>query len=258
MPLIPKETSESSTLFSLRELMTLEQKRVNDEERSAATKREVEKQAALAASQRAREKEQARLDSERAAREAAKRRENEERARLEGIRQAELARTQAELETRRLEREHELRTAEAAAQREHEQLLTRMNADARYRRLTLLAFGMATLFAIAGVTTGALWHQATAAWQTERGELNEALTLAFAKLENRDRAISNLNRRVTVLESDKRQLKLERDEARESARNPPKPPKPAPVVKATPTREAVPAPPCFVGDPMNPCLDIGD
>ena len=152
MPLIPTEKSESSTLFSLKELMTLEHTRVKEEEVADATRLRAAREAIRAAEQKERDDEQARLDRERDARELEERRKDGERARLEGVRQAELARAQADVEARRLEREHELRAAEAAAQREHEELLAAVRADAGYRRITVLACGMASLFAVVGIT----------------------------------------------------------------------------------------------------------
>jgi hypothetical protein len=264
MPLIPTEKSESSTLFSLNELMKLERARVTEEEAARAARRKAEQDTARAAEEKARANEQARLDRERDARETAERHKNEERARLEGLRQAELVRAQAEVETQRQEHEHEIRSAEAAVQREHEHLLATVTADAGYRRLATLACGMAALFAIAGVTTGGLWHSASQTWEAERGELKESLALALAKLDYRDDTIEDLNERVSSLETDRTSLAeqvrtLQRNAGERSPpiKEPRKHPTPQPQPVVVPPEPEPQAPCVDDGDPMNDCMDLG-
>ena len=111
------ERKESSVLFSLRELQTIEEDRLN-EERDAALRAEQEAIAAKEAEERAvRDAEEARRaaaeQAEREAREAEERRLREEQLRLEESERRARVEAQAALEQQRLAKEMELRQMEA-------------------------------------------------------------------------------------------------------------------------------------------------
>src|SRR5688500_18816804 len=107
------EQKESSVLFSLKELMNLEQERIAQETahqqrqaRDARERREAEERAQ-------REAEERRLREMEDARRAEEQRKREDTARIEAIKQAEIERAKAEAE-------HRAQMQAVAAQREHE------------------------------------------------------------------------------------------------------------------------------------------
>jgi colicin import membrane protein len=141
------ERTESSVLFSLNELLTLEEKRLHDEEQArqgaiADARRKQEEAAA-----RAREAEEARAREERERISEAARRAREEEARLAAFRAAEIERARIETERRA---QLEALEAEQAHQRE----LARIAADAgarRLRRSIAVVSGAAVLAVSAGL-----------------------------------------------------------------------------------------------------------
>ena len=92
------EQKESSVLFSLNELMGLEEERIKEEEAAKAAQAEAERKAREAEELRLRQEEQRKLDEEEAKRRAAEMAVKEEEARLEAIRQAEIEKAKAEAE----------------------------------------------------------------------------------------------------------------------------------------------------------------
>jgi colicin import membrane protein len=122
----PQKTQESSVLFSLNELMIMEEDRLRAEEgertRQAAAARaaEHEKQAMRAAQERAA------LEADEQRREAERRAEAEEQARLDGIKAAIIAQQRAE-EARR--------ARDLANAQEHERAMARITQDNAARKL---------------------------------------------------------------------------------------------------------------------------
>ncbi|MBI2388372.1 MAG: hypothetical protein HYV09_02035 [Deltaproteobacteria bacterium] len=119
-----KEEKESSVLFSLQELMHLEQRRVEEERNARARAAEAEVRARAEAEQRARTEQEARA---RADEEARRRREHQRR--LEDA-QIEAAR-EAEIERRRLVEQHRLQMEAMAVQQEHERALQEIEVRRR-------------------------------------------------------------------------------------------------------------------------------
>ena len=94
------EQKESSVLFSLKELMNLEEDRIKTEEADRAAQAAAAERARQDAERQAREAEQARIRAEEERRRAEEQRSREEAARLEAIRVAEIEKARVEAEQR--------------------------------------------------------------------------------------------------------------------------------------------------------------
>src|SRR5450755_2713809 len=94
------EQKESSVLFSLKELMNLEEDRIKGEEAEKAATAAAAEKARVEAERAAREAEEARIRSEQERRRLDDQRSREENARLEAIRHAEMEKTRLEAEQR--------------------------------------------------------------------------------------------------------------------------------------------------------------
>lgn len=115
------ERKESSVLFSLRELRSIEEERIAEEEAARRRAEEERKRAAEEAERRVREEAEARRqaaeDAERRGREEVERRHREERLRVEEAERRARVEAQANLEQQRLAHEMELRAMEVQRKR---------------------------------------------------------------------------------------------------------------------------------------------
>jgi colicin import membrane protein len=138
------EQKESSVLFSLKELMNLEEDRIRQEESARKAKQEAELQARLDAERRQREEEEARLQGETNRRRAEEQRVREEQARVEAIRHA-------EVEKARLDAENAARIEAMRHQQEHERHLQSIKQDKHKRNLLIAAVGVSLLLVFGAV-----------------------------------------------------------------------------------------------------------
>jgi len=145
------EQKESSVLFSLKELMGLEEDRIREEEaqKEAAAKAALE--AKQAAERAARDAEEARIRAEEEERQRDEQRRKEEAARLEAIRVAEIERARADAE-------HQARLASVTAQQQHEAAMAALNQDRHKKRLQIMVGVIAGVLLI-GVVGGVAWYQ---------------------------------------------------------------------------------------------------
>ena len=141
------EQKESSVLFSLKELMNLEEDRIRQEESARKAKQDAELQARLDAERRQREEEEARLRGEEDRRRADEQRVREDQARVEAIRHA-------EVEKARLDAENAARLEAMRHQQEHERHLTAIKQDKHKRNLIIAAAGAGLL--LIGVAVSAV------------------------------------------------------------------------------------------------------
>ena len=115
------ERKESSVLFSLRELRSIEEERIAEEESARRRAEEERRRAVEEAERRAREEEDARRaaveETERRGREEVERRHREERLRVEEAERRMRVEAQANLEQQRMAKEMELRTLEVQRKR---------------------------------------------------------------------------------------------------------------------------------------------
>jgi colicin import membrane protein len=116
------EQKESSVLFSLKELMSLEEGRIKEEEDAKRKKAESEAQARLEAERRAREEEERKLRDE-----EERRRQDELRRKMEEA-QIEAAK-HAEIKKRELEEQHRLQMEAVAQQQAHERQIQQIQAS---------------------------------------------------------------------------------------------------------------------------------
>ncbi len=116
------EQKESSVLFSLKELMSLEESRIREEEDAKKQKAEAEAQARLDAERRTRDEEERRLREE-----EERRRQDELRRKMEEA-QVE-AHKHAEIEKRKLEDQHRLQMEALAQQQAHERQIQQIQAS---------------------------------------------------------------------------------------------------------------------------------
>ena len=140
------EQKESSVLFSLKELMSLEENRIREEEDAKKKAAEAEVRAREDAERRAREEEEARLRAE-----EERRRQDEMRRKMEEA-QIEAAKA-AEIEKRKLEEQHRLQMEALAHQQRHEKEIAVVNAGKRkgIHPGILAAIGVALLSALVAV-----------------------------------------------------------------------------------------------------------
>ena len=138
------EQKESSVLFSLKELMNLEEDRIRQEETSRKAKQEAELQARLEVERRAREDEESRIRAEDERRRAEEQRSREEQAKLEAIHKG-------EVEKARLDAENAARLEQMRHQQEHERQLHALSQDKHKKRLTMAAVGVSLLLVVGAI-----------------------------------------------------------------------------------------------------------
>lgn len=163
------EMRDSSVLFSLNQLMSLERQRLREEEESQRARAEAEIAAKRAREQRAREEQEARLREEEARQRAEEARRRESEARIEAIRLGEVERIRIEAEQRQ-------RIALMEQANDHERKLAALKEDKQKRRLTrILTIGgalMALVFTVGfGAYFGVIAPEAERAHQQELAEI---------------------------------------------------------------------------------------
>ena len=139
------DEQESSVLFSLKELMNIEEDRIKTEEQDRVEQARQAEQERLEAEQRARQAEEARIREEQQRRAEEERRGREEAARLEAIQRA-------ELEKARAEAEHRARLEAMTQQQSHERQLVALKEDKHKKNLRNLLFGGVAAVLIGGGT----------------------------------------------------------------------------------------------------------
>lgn len=146
------EQKESSVLFSLKELMSLEEDRIKQEDDDKKRKEAAELHARQETERRAREAEEARMmgEQERSRQEA--QRTREEQARVEAIRQG-------EVEKARHEAEQQARLRAMSQQQEHERQLAALSQDKKKKQLTYIALGIGALLILGGAGGGYAFYR---------------------------------------------------------------------------------------------------
>ncbi len=161
-----EQQKESSVLFSLQELMRLEQDRIQQEEEDKRRRAENEVRAREDAERRAREDEQNRLRAEEERRRIDDQRRREEAARLEALRQGEVERArvaaeeQARLEAMRQEQAHALEVA-------------RLKQDKHKKNLTIGIAAIAATLVIGASVGGYFWNKSSEEAHATQARLEE-------------------------------------------------------------------------------------
>lgn len=141
------EQKESSVLFSLKELMNLEEDRIKQEETERQRQEQAVVNARLEVERKAREEEEARMAAAEESRRVSEQRSREEQARVEAIRHA-------EMEKARLDAENAARLEQLRAHQAHEQNITALKQDKGKKNLLYIGVGLGVLLLVVMVGGG--------------------------------------------------------------------------------------------------------
>ncbi len=188
------EQKESSVLFSLKELMNLEEDRIRQEETARKAKQEAEVQARLEAERRQREEEEARIRGEADRRRAEEQRVREDQARVDAIHRA-------EVEKARLDAENAARLESLRHQQEHERHLTALKQDKHKRNLLIAAVGAALLLIVGGVSAAVVIKGQNDRAAEATAEHARELAEQQAKTEALQKQFDDQNKNIDALNS---------------------------------------------------------
>jgi colicin import membrane protein len=216
------EQKESSVLFSLKELMNLEEDRIKQEDDDKKRRAEAEVQARVDAERRARDQEAARLQAEEDRRRDEEQRKKEEAARLDAIRHGEIERARVEAEQR-------ARMEAMTKQQEHERHLTSLQHDEhkkKLQRMVTFSIGGAAILLIGflGIYFGKIKPEndakeaATRAALMQQAEESRKLQ---AQLSEQTAKVNDLLQQVAAAQDDKTraELKAKLAEAQKAQQN---------------------------------------
>lgn len=205
------EQKESSVLFSLKELMSLEEDRIKQEEEERRRKEQAELNARLEAERRAREAEEARLNADAERRRQEEQRAREEQARLDAIRQG-------EVEKARHEAENQARLRAMQQQQEHERHLAALNQDKKKKQLTYMVLGIAALLVLGGAGGGYAFYR-SAEEARHRDELaRKEIAEKQAQLDKLMAELKSQNDAIAQAQADAANAKSEADRAAAKAK----------------------------------------
>ena len=188
------EQKESSVLFSLKELMNLEEDRIRGEEEQRDNARRAEEEARMAAERAARDAEESRIRAEEERRRAEEQRTREEAARLEAIRHA-------EVEKARVEAEQQARLAAMSNQQQHERQLAAINQDQSKKKLRNILIGLSAGFIIIGTGVGIGVYKNHQATELQRIALEEEAKKAKEDKQRLEAQLSQQASKVNGLEA---------------------------------------------------------
>lgn len=203
------EQKESSVLFSLKELMGLEEDRIREEESKKEAEARAAHDARLAAERAARDAEEARIRSAEEERQRDEQRRKEEEARLEAIRHAEIERA-------RVEAEHHARLATMSAQQQHDQAMAALSQDKHKKRLQIMvgvAIGVLLLGGAGGIMLyqqSQAEHERRAATElAQRKEIEEKLVRMQREFEAASKKEAELTRSLASAKDDAERARLQ-------------------------------------------------
>ena len=205
------EQKESSVLFSLKELMNLEEQRIQEEEadRERRTREEMERK--LASERAARDAEERRLRDEEEARRLEELRRREESTRLDAIRQG-------EIEKARTEAEHRARMEAMASQQAHEHQLAIVSTDTSKKRLQLIVGIVTAVLLIGGIGGGLAWKKSAeeadrkaAAMAADAKAKEEEFLRLKREFEEKQEEQRSLQQRLESAKDEVERAKLEAD-----------------------------------------------
>ena len=238
---------ETSALFSLSELMRLEQNRIAEEEEQRKATILAEENARRESERLAREQEGVRLKLEEDRRREEAEREREHAARLEAIRQAEIERARVEAEQRgRLEA--------LSAQQQHEQKLAALQSDAGKKRLSRvlrLTLGLSTVLIVGAVAL--YFGRLRPETRSEVRSLESLIQGQRQQTEATQRALDAQNQKLQELEE---RVRKEREQQLAPKPVPEPKPKTPGVANQRGIKPVAPPPPCTCDshDPLCGCF----
>ncbi len=254
------EQKESSVLFSLKELMSLEEDRIKQEDDDKKRKEAAELHARQEAERRAREAEEARMQGEAERRRQDEQRTREETARVDAIRQG-------EVEKARHEAEQQARLRAMAQQQDHERQLAAVSQDKKKKQLTFIALGIGAVLILGAAGGGfAFWKSGqeqakiTAAKNAEIAEQKAQLDKLMSDLRAQNEQMQSAQAEIASAKSDADRVAAQQkvaalqEKQKTTERNiavVQRGPGPGAPPKATTPR---PACTCQAGDPLCSCL----
>ncbi len=254
------EQKESSVLFSLKELMSLEEDRIKQEDDDKKRKEAAELHARQEVERRAREAEEARMQGETERRRQEEQRTREESARVDAIRQG-------EVEKARHEAEQQARLRAMAQQQDHERQLAAVSQDKKKKQLTFIALGIgAVLILGAGGGGYAFWKsgqeqaKVTAAKNAEIAEQKAQLDKLMADLRAQNDQMQAAQAEIASAKSDADRIAAQQKVAALQERQKTTQTNIANVQRGpgttAPPRNTTPRPACTcqAGDPLCSCL----
>jgi colicin import membrane protein len=186
------EKQESSVLFSLKELMNLEEDRIKQEDADRQARVDADRRAQEEAELRRRQDESARLAAEEERRRVEEQRQREEAARLDAIRHA-------EIEKKRIEAERAAQLEAMSKQQEHARQLAMIQQDQGKKKLrtTLVAVGIGAVLVIGGVT-GVLIKNSNEA-TAKQAQLEKERAAQAEEAEKAKKEAAELNQKISTL-----------------------------------------------------------
>lgn len=213
---------ESSVLFSLKELMTIEEDRIKTEEQETARSAAEAERMRLEAERQAREAEEARKRAEEERRRAEEQRRREEAARLDAIQKGELEKARAEAEQR-------ARLEAMTSQQEHERQLAALTQDKGKKRLRNALIVGSIAVVLGGSTAGYFVYQnmeeskaLQAQKDAEAARLREEAQKKERELEAKLAQITELEERIsagTASEEELERMRKQLADAQEDAKD---------------------------------------
>jgi colicin import membrane protein len=197
------EQKESSVLFSLKELMNLEEDRIRQEEAERQRVVQAEQSARADQERRTRDAEEARIRQEDERRRAEESRQREETARLEAIRHAEVERA-------RLDAENAARMESMRRHQEHERQLTAIKESKGKKQAVFIAVAAAVFLVVGGIGGGYAFYQKSQSADAERARHEKEIGEQRAQVEKLQRELSDQSQAVSQLED---AVKNAKDEA---------------------------------------------
>lgn len=242
------EQKESSVLFSLKELMSLEEDRIKQEEDAKKRAEDEAARARAEATRRQQEEQEAQMRAAEEKRRQEEQRAREEHAKVDAIRQAEVERA-------RVEAENAARMEQMKRQQEHERQLAALTQDKSKKRLTIIA-ALSGVVLLIGLVGGGIVIKGQ---MDKQKELEGQLNSLNSDKEELDRKLKSA---TTPEEKAALEQQIADNEARIAAL---KNNQPAPTATKTVTRPVgntggtkptvtKPACNCTPGDPLCSCL----
>ncbi len=201
------EQKESSVLFSLKELMNLEEDRIREEEAEKAKRIRADFEAKEAAERASRDAEERRLREEEERRRAEELRKREEAARLEAIRHAEIEKAKADVE-------HRSRLETMAQQQAHEAQLASINQDEHKKKLQITIGVVAFILVAAVVGGGIAFKKHNDQANLEKAALEARAQAAEQEKDRLEDAVKQSEQKEADLKSALNNAKDEADRAR--------------------------------------------
>lgn len=190
-----KGSNESSVVFSLNELMRLEEQRRDEEAEARRTREAAARQAAAEVEARHRAAEEERLGAAEVRRQAEVLAAREHETRLQALKEAEIARARHEADAA-------ARAKQLLAMQEHERALTASRDDEGRRKLARATYATAALLAVTWIGGG--WYSVQTAHQMseEQATYRQATATHSGALDKLQRAFQEQGDKIASLEKD--------------------------------------------------------